>query len=72
MERNAHLAPPRYQIQNLKQNVIILFKNAIKDGVVGAGTKAPADFNPYAAYPIVYIAIWLGLYGYMALGASEQ
>ena len=58
MERNAHLAPPRYQIQNLKQNVIILFKNAIKDGA-GAGTKAPADYNPYAAYTVVYIAIEL-------------
>ena len=44
MERNAHLAPPRYQIQNLKQNVIILFKDAIKD-VGGTGTKASADFN---------------------------
>ena len=60
MERNAHLAPPRYQIQNLKQNVIILFKDAIKD-VGGTGTKAPADFNPYAAYTVVYIAIWLGV-----------
>ena len=56
MERNAHLAPPRYQIQNLKQNVIILFKNAIKDGA-GAGTKAPADYNPYAAYTVVYIRV---------------
>ena len=45
--------------KDLKQNVIILFKNAIKDGVVGAGTKAPADYNPYAVYTVVYIAIEL-------------
>ena len=38
--------------------MIILFKNAIKDGA-GAGTKAPADYNPYAAYTVVYIAIEL-------------
>ena len=62
MERNAHLAPPRYQIQNLKQNVIILFKNG-----GGTCTKAPADFNPYAAYTVVYITIWLGLYVAMLL-----
>ena len=35
--------------KDLKQNVIILFKNAIKD-VSDTGTKAPADFNSYAAY----------------------